>query len=172
MPAPSPTITQAALALTQALGAAVRAQRKGLRVSATALAEAAGVSRVTVYRIEKGEPSVTLGAYANVLAALGLGLSALPPGADAAGPAAAPPGWLPARVRLADYPQLRALAWHVPAADSLNPAQAWGLYQRNARHLDAAALTPAEQQLMQALRQAFDDGGGTDAVPQDGPEGV
>ena len=93
----APALTSSAQALTQALGAAVRAQRKGLRVSATALAEAAGVSRVTVYRIEKGEPSVTLGAYANVLTALGLGLKALPESADAT--SAAPLGWLPARVR-------------------------------------------------------------------------
>ena len=167
MPAAAPVLTPTAQALTQVLGATVRAQRKALRVSVTALAEAAGVSRVTVYRIEKGEPSVTLGAYANVLAALGLGLQALPKGADAAG-SAAPPGWLPARVRLADYPQLRALAWHVPGAEALSPAQAWSLYQRNARHLDAAALTPTEQQLMQALQQAFAD----EAVLPSAPDGV
>lgn len=166
MPTAAPALTSNAQALTQALGATVRAQRKGLRVSATALAEAAGVSRVTVYRIEKGEPSVTLGAYANVLTALGLGLKASPPTADATG--AAPLGWLPARVRLADYPQLRALAWHVPGAEALSPAQAWGLYQRNARHLDAAALTPAEQQLIQALQQAFADVG----AARDASDGV
>ena len=167
MPAAAPVLTPTAQALTQVLGATVRAQRKALRVSVTALAEAAGVSRVTVYRIEKGEPSVTLGAYANVLVALGLGLQALPTGADAAG-SAAPADWLPARVRLADYPQLRALAWHVPGAEALSPAQAWSLYQRNARHLDAAALTPTEQQLMQALQQAFAD----EAVLPSAPDGV
>ena len=166
MPTAAPALTSNAQALTQALGATVRAQRKGLRVSATALAEAAGVSRVTVYRIEKGEPSVTLGAYANVLTALGLGLKALPESADAT--SAAPLGWLPARVRLADYPQLRALAWHVPGAEALNPAQAWSLYQRNARHLDAAALTLAEQQLIQALQQAFADVG----AARDASDGV
>ncbi|QTD45537.1 helix-turn-helix domain-containing protein [Ottowia testudinis] len=166
MPALAPTLTPDAATLIQALGATVRTQRKSLRVSATALAEAAGVSRVTVYRIEKGEPSVTLGAYANVLAALGLGLKVSTGSNDAA--STAPPGWLPARVRLANYPQLRALAWHVPGADALSPAQAWSLYQRNARHLDAGALTPVERQLMQALQQAFAD----DVAPPDPSDGV
>jgi len=36
-------------------------KRKALRVSATVAAEAAGMSRVTLHRIEKGEPSVTMG---------------------------------------------------------------------------------------------------------------
>ena len=153
MPTAAPALTANAQALTQALGAAVRAQRKGLRVSATALAEAAGVSRVTVYRIEKGEPSVTLGAYANVLTALGLGLKALPESADAT--SAAPLGWLPARVRLADYPQLRALAWQVHGTDTLTPAEALGIYERNARHLDMQAMSADEQALLQALRLAL-----------------
>lgn len=166
MPTPAPKLTPAAQASAQALGATVRTQRKALSVTATALAEAAGVSRVTVYRIEKGEPSVTLGAYANVLAALGLALQASPESANAT--SAASPGWLPARVRLADYPQLRSLAWHMPGAQALSPAQAWSLYQRNARHMDDAALTPAERQLMQALHQAFAD----DGVPPDLPDGV
>ena len=40
MPAAAPVLTPTAQALTQVLGATVRAQRKALRVSVTALAEA------------------------------------------------------------------------------------------------------------------------------------
>jgi transcriptional regulator with XRE-family HTH domain len=36
---------------------------KALKVSATTAAEAAGMSRMTLHRIERGEPSVTMGAY-------------------------------------------------------------------------------------------------------------
>ncbi|MFG6415730.1 helix-turn-helix domain-containing protein [Roseateles sp. DC23W] len=43
------------------LGARIRAQRQRQRVSATHAAEAAGLSRVTLHRIERGEPSVTMG---------------------------------------------------------------------------------------------------------------
>lgn len=63
MPAKSPANPSAVAEQLAALGARIRAQRKALRVSATALAEAAGMSRVSVHRIEQGEPSVTIGAY-------------------------------------------------------------------------------------------------------------
>lgn len=138
------------------LGQGIRARRKQLGISATALAEAAGVSRVTLHRIEKGAATVAAGAYASTAAALGLVLHLDAAGEPAAAADDARAGWLPARVPLRDYPQLRQLAWHVSGADTLTPAQAWGLYARNARHLDLDALAPAEQQLIAALRIAFD----------------
>ena len=51
-----------------ALGQKIRSQRKALRITATATAEAAGMSRVTLHRIEQGEASVTIGAYLNAIA--------------------------------------------------------------------------------------------------------
>ena len=57
------------IAQLQALGEQIRGQRTALRLSATVTAEAAGVSRVTLHRIEKGEPSVALGAWGSVMAA-------------------------------------------------------------------------------------------------------
>jgi transcriptional regulator with XRE-family HTH domain len=36
------------------------------------LAERAGMTRTTLYAIERGEPTVSIGAYANVLFSLGL----------------------------------------------------------------------------------------------------
>lgn len=47
------------------IGRHIRAHRRALRISAIATAEAAGISRVTLHRIEKGEPSVNAGAYAS-----------------------------------------------------------------------------------------------------------
>ena len=85
-----------------ALGEQLRAQRKRLGVSATTAAEAAGMSRVTLHRIERGEPSVTMGAWLNAAAALGLELGVVdarpPPTAPRAGRRARahPPGRLPA----------------------------------------------------------------------------
>jgi transcriptional regulator with XRE-family HTH domain len=76
MPAKAPPNPSVVAEQLVALGARIRAQRKALRVSGTALAEAAGMSRVSVHRIEQGEPSVTMGAYLNVLAALGMTFSA------------------------------------------------------------------------------------------------
>lgn len=76
MPSKSPATTDICAAQLQALGAQIRSQRKALRLSATVTAEAAGLSRVTLHRIEKGEPSVTIGAWCSAMASLGMELQA------------------------------------------------------------------------------------------------
>ncbi len=150
---PNPAVVTEQLA---ALGARIRTHRKALRVSATALAEASGMSRVSVHRIEQGEPSVTMGAYLNVLAALGMTFSATVAGDEPSEMVADDKeGWLPARVRLADYPALKQLAWQVQGMDELTPREAFGIYERNWRHIDEAALLPRERNLIDALRLAF-----------------
>jgi transcriptional regulator with XRE-family HTH domain len=156
MPAKSPEITNTTAENLAAIGAQIRAQRKALRISATVAAEAAGMSRITLHRIEGGEPSVTMGAYLNVLAALGMAFGVIPPAAPAAQVAdEARRGWLPARVRLADYPQLKQLAWQVHGTDELTPQEALGIYERNWRHMDLSALTAHEQDLINTLRQVL-----------------
>lgn len=153
----------------QALGEQLRARRKALRVSSTAAAEAAGMSRVTLHRIEKGEPSVAGGAWAHAVAALGMTLQVRNADASEAANALTPPAdlaqWIPVRVRLADFPQLKALAWQVHGTDTLSPMEALGIYERNARHLDTAAMSPAEQALLQALRTGL---GGASTVEPSG----
>lgn len=165
-PHPPTTISPSAAQL-QALGQQLRARRKALRVSSTAAAEAAGMSRVTLHRIEKGEPTVAGGAWAQAMAALGMVLQARnaeeKPTND--GNQCKPVNfaeWIPVRVRLQNYPQLKALAWQVHGTDTLSPAEAWGIYQRNARHLDMAAMSPTELALLQALRTGL--GGGTRTI--------
>lgn len=158
MPAKPPLLNQTAATRLVELGQQIRAQRKALKVNANAVAEAAGMSRVTFYRIEKGEPAVTMGAYMNALTALGLNVdvsnSAKPGAGD---PTADREAWLPARIRLADYPQLKQLAWQIHA-EALSPNEAWDIYTRNQRHMDESALTAGERQLVAALQIAF--GGG------------
>lgn len=154
MPAKPPPIARVARSQLQEIGRQIRARRKDLGVNAMAAAESAGMSRVTWYRIEKGEPSVAAGAYANALAALGLVRWTVLP--DAAGtPAGAQVGWLPAVVRIADYPQLKRLAWNLRGTDTLSPRDALAIYQRNWRHVDEAALDAHERALVDALQQAF-----------------
>lgn len=164
MPSITPALPETAAALLQALGEQIRARRKLLRISATVAAEAAGLSRVTLHRIEKGEPAVTMGAYLHVMGALGMVLGVLPAADDTSQtPAVSRKGWLPARIPLADYPQLRQLAWQVHGLDALTPAEALGVYERNARHLDLLSLEPAERDLLDALRVAL---AGTGAVSE------
>lgn len=147
---------ETALARLQALGAQIRARRKALGVNATAAAESAGMSRVTLHRIEKGEPSVAMGAWANLVSALGMAWD-LQDRAEAGPPlvAADRRGWVPLHIALAEYPQLKALAWQVHGTDTLTPTEAFDIYERNARHLDMQAMPPQEQALWQALQAAF-----------------
>jgi transcriptional regulator with XRE-family HTH domain len=154
MPQQSPPVTEDNAAKLRILGACLAEKRKALRVSATVAAEAAGMSRVTLHRIEKGEPSVTMGAWSNAIAALGLQLQLQ----DHAAAQPAPTdrtGWWPVRIALADYPQLKSLAWQVHGTDHLTPVEAFDIFERNARHLDTTSLTEQEQTLWQDLQQAF-----------------
>lgn len=164
MPSPSPpTSAQAAEALVT-LGAAVRARRKALGISATAAAESAGISRPTWHRIEKGEASVTMGATMQALVVLGL-IAALRPQEDAAvTPSASRRGWLPARIRITDYPWLKQLAWQLHGPQELTPREALDIYARNARHLDIAALAQEERDLVDALHLAFGTADGHNGV--------
>lgn len=52
------------------LGEQIRNARLRRRLSAKLVAERAGVSRATLYNVEKGSPSVAIGIYANVLHAI------------------------------------------------------------------------------------------------------
>lgn len=133
------------------LGAQIREHRKALHLSATVVAEAAGMSRVTLHRIEKGEPSVTMGAYFNVLAALGIDFGIIQP--ETAGNQQGDlKDMIPARIHLADYPQLKKLAWQVHGTDTLTPLEALSIYERNQRYMDEGNLEEQEQQLIEALK--------------------
>lgn len=54
------------------LGKDMADARKRRRITMELLAERAGISRITLGKIEKGESTVSMGAYASVLFALGL----------------------------------------------------------------------------------------------------
>ncbi|MEJ8856848.1 helix-turn-helix transcriptional regulator [Variovorax robiniae] len=154
MPAKAPMPKADAADVLGALGARIRQRRKDLRVSAITASEAAGLSRVTLHRIECGEPSVTMGAYANAMAALGMKIHVVN-GGDGAQEVAVDPAAVRARkvrrIQLADYPQLKQLAWHVPGATELTPGEALGLYERNWRHVDSSQLQASERALIDAL---------------------
>ena len=159
MPSRAPLAPAHVATKLAALGERLRARRKALKVSAVDAAEAAGMSRVTLARIERGEPSVTMGAYIGAAAAVGLELELVDPRERQRGSGGARgKAPFPARIRLADYPQLKRLAWQLHGVATLTPEDALGLYERNWRHVDTAALDPAERTLVTALAQHL--GGG------------
>lgn len=129
-----------------AIGQAIRSRRKELKLTAEEVARAAGISRVTLHRIEKGESSVTVGAYAATLQALGLGI----------GVTGLPAEETPlSEINVDNYPELRKLAWQIATGTVLTPEEAWDIYSRNWRHLDEENLTREEAGLFKHLNKQF-----------------
>lgn len=155
MPAKSPPVGDILAAQLVVIGERIRAQREQHKVTATSTAEAAGMSRVTLHRIERGEPSVTMGAYLSAIAAVGLQLELTAPETQKG---RVPGPHVPGSVRLDDYPQLKRLAWQLHGATELTPAEALNLYERNWRHVDQAHMAPGERALVQSLVESL--GGG------------
>jgi transcriptional regulator with XRE-family HTH domain len=56
----------------QKLSADIRDARRRRRIPMALMAERAGIGRMTLVRIEQGDPAVSMGAYARVLFVLGL----------------------------------------------------------------------------------------------------
>lgn len=72
MPRATPHLLPRLRRLLDQLGANLRLARLRRRHSAELVAQRAGVSRKTLYRMEQGDPAVALGNYARVLQALRL----------------------------------------------------------------------------------------------------
>lgn len=134
------------------LGEGLRARRKSHGLSAVNTCKAAGISRVTLNRVEKGESSVTAGAYFAVAKALGEEISLAKQRDDS--------GVLQ-DIRLREYPGFKQIAWHLSDDALLAPEEVWNLLSRNQRFLDWAVLSPKELQHLAAIKTKFS---GTDRV--------
>ncbi|SHH07451.1 helix-turn-helix domain-containing protein [Pollutimonas bauzanensis] len=72
MPRKPPVIFPQEQRLLSALGERLRLARKRRKLSNAIVAQRAGISRTTLYKVEAGDPGATLGSYVRVLAVLGL----------------------------------------------------------------------------------------------------
>lgn len=66
------TLPRAARRALVKLGEDIAVARKKRRISTVSMAERAFISRGTLYKVERGNPSVSIGIYVTVLAILGL----------------------------------------------------------------------------------------------------
>lgn len=138
------------------IGSAIKARRKALGVTASATAGAAGISRVTLYRIEKGEGSPSLPHLLAVLKSLNLELNIASDGLGMVESSSQSiKDMIPVHIELDHYPGLKAIAWHVTGRNYLKPVEAWDLYERNNRHLDFDSLSASEKSLLKSLERAF-----------------
>jgi transcriptional regulator with XRE-family HTH domain len=58
--------------ILEQVGEQIKLARKRRKLTTVQVAERAGIDRTTLYHIEKGKPSVSIGAYFNVLRVMGL----------------------------------------------------------------------------------------------------
>lgn len=140
----------AAITAAEELGARLKVRRKTLGLSAQEVAETAGISRVTLHRVEAGESGVTMGSFFVVAAALGETIGLM------GSPSKFP---VPDQIPLRDFPQLKRLSWQLAESTVLTPIEAWDIYTRNWRHLDEKELLETEAQLISSLRNSFEVSG-------------
>ncbi|USX37985.1 helix-turn-helix domain-containing protein [Pseudomonas putida] len=72
MPRRPPIVFPQEQRLLSELGERLRFARKRRKLSNAMVAQMAGISRTTLYKVEAGHPGATMGAYVRVLAALSL----------------------------------------------------------------------------------------------------
>lgn len=72
MPAKPPILFPTQSRLLRELGERIRLARLRRKFSSMVVAERADISRVTLGKVEHGDPAVTMGTYLRVLAVLGL----------------------------------------------------------------------------------------------------
>jgi len=135
-------------------GQRILLQRKKLKVAAESVALAAAISRITLHRIEKGEPGVSMGAYISVIIALGLNLSiqeVAPKLNDAEEEKN------PCEIAIKDYPQLKLISWQLKDDAVLNALEAKNMYERNQKYILFNEMTEHEKKLIKQLGVEFND---------------
>lgn len=151
------------------LGQRLRLARKRRGLSAEKVAQAAGITRVTLNRLEVGEPAAaTLGTLTKVLGVLGMaGDLMLLARDDKLGHRlrdsellAPKTKALPQLISLHDLPHLReAAAWHIRDQDSkLTPVEVYELYERNWRHIEPEKIVGKEARLLKQLTKTIGKG--------------
>ncbi len=155
-------------ALLKALGERLRLARRRRKKTAQQVAVEAGITRVTLRRVEAGEPGVLMGTYLRVLATLGLAQDLILVARDDMlgrrlqdeefTRSAAPKTARAQRIRLADYPMLREVAWSTDQEVELTPHEAFALYERNWRHIDREAMSRRERDLVERLTKTVGKG--------------
>ena len=146
------------------LGKTLQMRRKALGVRSQVAADCACISRVTLHRIEKGEPSVSIGAYVQVSKVLGLGLFALEKNPEPPAPRLNPGRSFDAnrpndeQIPIRCYPQLKELAWQLREDAVISPRDALNIYERNWRFMDLKSLTSEEYALVEQLKETVGKG--------------
>lgn len=134
-----------------AIGRQLHARRKTLKVSAESVAIAAGISRITLHRIESGEPGVSMAAYMSVMEAVGLSMKLF----ERNKPENFESQLDLENIAIKDFPQLKQISWQLKDDATLTGSEAKNMYERNERHINFSDLDEAEEQLIKKLGVEF-----------------
>ncbi|MGV2098209.1 hypothetical protein [Rhizobium sp. 21-4511-3d] len=66
--------------------------------------------------------------------------------------------WIVREIIPNEFPELKMLAWSRDTARPIPADEAYALYERNWRFVDASALTEAEAELIRGLTRAYGNG--------------
>jgi transcriptional regulator with XRE-family HTH domain len=135
------------------LGQKILLQRKSLKVSADSTALASGISRITLHRIEKGEPGVSMGAYISVIEALGLHLDLSKK--DLRKYSKTSYILDLKKIPIKDYPQLKQICWQLSDDAVLTAVEAKSTYERNERFIYFQLLDEKEKSLIEQCGVQF-----------------
>jgi len=72
LPRTTPTLFPPSIRQLTALGERLRMARLRRRYSSESVAKRSGIARATLYRLEQGDPGVSIATYASILRVLGL----------------------------------------------------------------------------------------------------
>lgn len=137
------------------LGVDLRVQRKRLGVTAEIAAKAAGISRVTLHRIENGSPGASIGAVYQVASALGLELRLCDRSVQPANNLETEEV-VPLTIVIDRNPFLKSLCWHIPNQKVLSAREAHDIYEKGSKFLQDTEVTDEELRLITNLKQMFD----------------
>jgi transcriptional regulator with XRE-family HTH domain len=135
------------------IGQKLHLRRKSLKVSAESVAIAAGISRITLHRIEKGEPGVSMGAFVSVIEALGLQFIVSSKDLDKTD--VSMPEINLNKISIKEYPQLKQLAWQLHDDAELTAVEAKNMYERNEKHIYFDLISEKERELIKLLGVEF-----------------
>lgn len=167
-PRPDRVAAVPAIAAPRASSKAASSSRGCRRRKTTAhQLEEEGNTRAALRRVEANEPGVMMGTCVQVLSTVGLAQDPTLVAPDDHGrhlqdgePAhsTAPKTARALRIRLADYPMLREVAWSTACGGDLPQCEAFALYERSWRHIDYQAMNRRERHLVDLLTKTVGNG--------------
>lgn len=139
------------------LGTVLKAFRREQGINQTLLAETLGMDRRTLSKLEKGDPSISMGTAIRVWRSLGFFCELRSPTEQEAYAQELETSYLPMKIALADYPVLRRCSWQLQESDLISPRMAFRLYQDKKSDLDKSVMSRKEQNLIGCLEQVYGD---------------